>query len=222
MAIRAYDEMYVDCAQRVMGDMMDFAIVTLGIEAELFADVFMSSWVSLQLAAGNPAYIAGKNGCEVARIVLEESGIEWKDQDDAMYLDKSPEYWAGWILALYQWYSGLPYDRILGVIPIGQILNMYTPYHEMDPLRFVEAADEMMRRSGQKARLAVYRNMLGLSQSELAERSGVPIRQIQLFEQGKRSINKTQAETLLKLGRALHCDMEDLLEPEGEVDGRDE
>lgn len=212
MAIRAYDEEYLECAQRVMGDMMDFALVTLGIEAGLFADIFISSWVSVQLASGNPAYVAGKNGCEVARIVLEESGLEWEDQEDVMYLDKSPEYWAGWILALYQWHSGLPYDRILGIIPLENIIDMYEPYHEMDPAQFIEAADEQIVKSSSVTRLAFYRTRLGLSQSELALRSGVPLRQIQLFEQGQRSINKTQSETLLKLGKALQCSMEDLME----------
>jgi len=40
----------------------------------------------------------------------------------------------------------------------------------------------------------------------------VPLRQIQLFEQGQRDINKTAAVTLYKLSKALCCRMEDLLE----------
>lgn len=53
-----------------------------------------------------------------------------------------------------------------------------------------------------------------MTQSELAAEADVPLRQIQLFEQGQRDINKTSAITLLKLSKALHCKMEDLLEPE--------
>ena len=37
-------------------------------------------------------------------------------------------------------------------------------------------------------------------------------RQIQLFEQRQRDINKASAVTLLMLSRALHCRMEDLIE----------
>ena len=210
--IRAYAEEYLDCAQRVLGDMMDFALVTLGMDADLFEDIFVSSRVSVQLAAGNPAFVAGRNGCELARMVIEESGIEWNDHDDVMNIDKSPEFWAGWILAFYQWYSGMPYDRILNAIPIEDIINMYNPYHEMDPLQFVEAADRRLHSNESITRLARYRTQLGLSQSDLAERSGVPLRQIQLFEQRQRSINKTQAETLLRLGRALHCSMDEIME----------
>ena len=47
---------------------------------------------------------------------------------------------------------------------------------------------------------------------QLAEESGVPIRQIQLFEQRRRDINKTQLETAWKLARALACRIEDLAE----------
>ncbi|MGN1187535.1 MAG: helix-turn-helix domain-containing protein, partial [Lachnospiraceae bacterium] len=49
------------------------------------------------------------------------------------------------------------------------------------------------------------------SQRQLAEKSGVPLRQIQLFEQGQRDIHKTQGEALRQLARALHCKVEDLL-----------
>ena len=49
------------------------------------------------------------NGCELARLVLEETHTAFTDADDAMYLDKSPEYWAGWALAFYQWYSSLSF-----------------------------------------------------------------------------------------------------------------
>jgi transcriptional regulator with XRE-family HTH domain len=50
-----------------------------------------------------------------------------------------------------------------------------------------------------------------LSQRQLADASGVALRQIQLFEQGQRDIKKTQGETLKRLAQALHCDMEELL-----------
>lgn len=51
----------------------------------------------------------------------------------------------------------------------------------------------------------------GLSQSQLADASGVGVRQIQNYEQGTRDINKAAGETLYKLSRALGCKMEDLI-----------
>ena len=56
------------------------------------------------------------------------------------------------------------------------------------------------------------RTYAGLSQSALSKRSGVPLRQIQLFEQGQRDIKKTQGHTLYGLSRVLGCSMETLLE----------
>jgi len=54
-----------------------------------------------------------------------------------------------------------------------------------------------------------------LSQSQLAERSGVTLRSIQVYEQNHRDINKSQAIVLYKLSQALGCKIEDLLNIEG-------
>ena len=61
-------------------------------------------------------------------------------------------------------------------------------------------------------KLKMYREKAGLSQSQLADASGVNKRMLQYYEQGARDLNKTQAGTLLKLARALGCQMEDLLD----------
>ena len=45
-----------------------------------------------------------------------------------------------------------------------------------------------------------------------AEDANVPLRQIQLFEQCQRDINKTASETLFRISKTLCCRMEDLLE----------
>lgn len=54
--------------------------------------------------------------------------------------------------------------------------------------------------------------MSGLSQRELAELSGVSFRQIQLFEQKQRDINKTQVANVVRLAGVLGCRIEDLIE----------
>ena len=52
----------------------------------------------------------------------------------------------------------------------------------------------------------------GLSQAELAEQSGVNLRNIQMYEQRVNGIDKAQANILYKLSRVLGCNVEDLLE----------
>ena len=51
-----------------------------------------------------------------------------------------------------------------------------------------------------------------LTQAELAKRSGVSLRSIQMYEQHNKDINKASAETVLSLAKVLGCTMEDLLE----------
>lgn len=55
--------------------------------------------------------------------------------------------------------------------------------------------------------------MLGsCTQAELAKRSGVGLRSIQMYEQRNKNINKASAETLYRLSKVLGCMMEDLIE----------
>ena len=61
------------------------------------------------------------------------------------------------------------------------------------------------------SKLKQIREVKNLSQSKLAEISGVDIRNIQYYEQGYRDINKAQAVTLHKLAQALECKIEDIL-----------
>ena len=51
-----------------------------------------------------------------------------------------------------------------------------------------------------------------MSQSQLAESSGVNVRMIQHYEQGFKDINKASAITAYKLARALNTRIENLLE----------
>ena len=212
MEIRAYDEDYLSGAQYILGHAADFAIVTLGIAPDTFGNAFAVSDISKQFANGNPKYIAGINGCELARAVLNSAGVSFADAEDAMYLDKSPEYWAGWALAFYQWYRAVSFGEILDMVPFSKVINMYHPYHEMDILQFVDALDGIRNTLESPTRLRKMREINGYSQSELAEYSGVSVRQIQLFEQKQRDINKAAAETLLRLSKALNCKMEELIE----------
>ena len=212
MAIRAYSEEYVAGAQRNLGDAVDFAVMTLGLEPDVFGRVFAASDTARQFGSGNPRYVAGMNGCELARKVLTETNTPFADAEDARYIDKGPEYWAGWALAFYQWYSGESFMRILSAVPMEKIIAMYPVFHEMDLMQFVDRMREKMKEAYPRTNLRRRREISGLSQSELAAEADVPLRQIQLFEQRQRDINKTAAETLLRLSKALCCRMEDLME----------
>lgn len=210
--IRAYSEDYLVSAQKIMGDMFDYAGNTCQLCLDDFFDMFVVSDIAYQFQTGNPAYIAGKNGCEIAKEVIEKSGLGRIELPDEMHLDKSPEYWSGWALAYYQWYTCKPFRRIRKAISVGEILKMYPVFHEMDIMQFVEAMDKKFKKYYMETNLKRIRINAGLTQAELAELSEVPVRQIQLFEQRQRDINHTKAINVMRLGQILGCRMEDLLE----------
>ncbi len=212
MEIHAYSEEYLSDAQRILGDAVDFAVISLDLEPDVFGRTFAVSDSSKQCAIGNPRYVAGMNGCELARKVLIETHTPFTDTEDAMYIEKSPEFWSGWALAFYQWYSNCSFSEILDAVPLSKIIAMYPTFHEMDIMQFTRSIQDKMKKAYPGTRLRIRRETCGLSQSKLSTESGVPLRQIQLFEQRQRDINKTSAETLLCLSKALYCRMEDLME----------
>lgn len=95
---------------------------------------------------------------------------------------------------------------------ISKMQGMYPTLHEADITKFVGIMHEKMKAAYPETNLKRLRTLAGLSQSELARQSGVSLRQIQLFEQRQRDINRTQALNLLRLARVLCCRMEDLVE----------
>ena len=56
------------------------------------------------------------------------------------------------------------------------------------------------------------RTASGLSQSQLAQASGVALRMIQAYEQGTKDINRAEGLSIYHLAQALSCTVEDLLE----------
>ncbi len=216
MEIRAYSYEYLRWAQRILADAIDFAVNTCGLSLSEFEKCFLNSKVVLQFQNGNCKYVAGVTGCELFRLIAEENEIKLPPRDDIMYTEKSVEYWTGWALAFYQWYRAMTFAEILAKVSLETIATNYNKYHEMDIMQFVDYMDSSCLEKREFSMLRRLRKYNKLSQSELAKKSGVSIRQIQLFEQHQRDINKTQAETLYRLSDALNCDMKDLLERETE------
>ncbi len=179
MEIRAYSDLYLESAQSVIGHMFDFAINEVGFEPDEYAGIFANSAVAREIAKGNPKYVVGKTGPEIARIVIEKSGYSKEIPTDVMYIDRSPEYWGGWILAYYQWLRNVDFDYIFRAITFSKLLDMYPTYHEMDVTKFVETVDAKIQLFYNETPLKRYRELLKLSQKELSIRADVPLRQIQ-------------------------------------------
>lgn len=210
--INAYDRDYLYHSQKNFGHMIDFAVNTCDYDIDEFFNMFLASNVCRQFENGNPAYIAGKTGCELARLVVFEVKEEEIEKEDVMYLDKSPEFWLGWVLSYYAWLRNYKFKYIFNAVSAGDMIGMYDTMHEADITKFVYALDERLRRFYRQSNLRRLRAAAGLSQKELSERSGVNIRVIQGYEQRKRDINKAQFQAVLNLAAALGCEPVELVE----------
>ena len=210
--IHAYDKVYLDKARTALGRMLDFAVYDLKYDIEDFFVLFITSGIAARFEKGDYRVIVGMSGVELAYKVLELTKGEENRIKPQYSADRSEEYWAGWALAYYQWDTALSFEEIVRAVPMKRIVQMYSPYHEMDIRQFCDKMNERYRTAQPETNLKALRQRSGLSQRELSEQSGVPLRTIQQYEQRQKSINKAQSEYLLMLARALCCNMEDLLE----------
>ena len=106
----------------------------------------------------------------------------------------------------------MSFAEIVRYVPIKDIAALYQPYHEMDIRQFVDKMNIMYKAAKPETNLKFLRQKAGLSQRDLADLSGVPVRTIQQYEQRQKNINKAQAEYLVVLAKVLCCEVEDLME----------
>ena len=216
MMTSAYSELYLDDAMHNLGDMVEYAVCDLGFEPDEFFGWFLSSGVADRFEKGNPKYISGMSGYELAEVVLNTICVPHeKNEPSHLELEsKGREYWAGWILAYYQWRTGMRFeDMVKNGLSLSTALSMYI-LHEADESKFVEAADEIIIRNKAKrrTRLSKIRTSRGFTQRRLSEASGVTLRMIQLYEQRRNDINKAQVSVVISLANALGCRVEDLID----------
>lgn len=208
----AYDKIYLDRARTALGRMLDFAVYDLKYDIAVFFDYFILSGVGMRFERGDFTLIAGMSGVELAYEVLEQSNIEYERVRPNYTIDRSEEYWTGWALAYYQWETSLSFAEIVRNIPIRDIMALYSPYHEMDIRQFIDKMNKLYRAAKPETNLKHRRQSLGLTQRELSQLAGVPVRTIQQYEQRQKNINKAQAEYLVMLALALYCEVTDLME----------
>lgn len=210
--IHAYDRQYLEDAMRNLGEAFDYSVNDCKIEPDVFWDMFITGGLAEQFGSGVPKYIAGMSGTELVWEVMECSGWERELPEVEITYDYSPEYWGGWILAYYQWYTGRSFKNIRQYISMGEILKLYPTLHEAAEDKFVDTVNRMIRRKNPPTQLQILRKNSGYSQRTLAEKSGVTLRMIQQYEQRAKDINKAAAVNLVALAQTLGCKVEDLLE----------
>ncbi|MBQ2629704.1 MAG: helix-turn-helix transcriptional regulator [Kiritimatiellae bacterium] len=209
----AYPETLLPNARSQLADATDYAVVDLGVPIDEFFSLFAASDWARRIERGDRSTLLGISGIELAQNVLaEKTGArEFKTARESLRRTKA--YWTGWVLAYYQWKSNRTFREILRALPASTIEQMYGVYHEAPEERFAATADEILREKIPETRLKRVRSAYGCSQSRLSEMSGVGLRSIQMYEQRRKDINKAEAESVLRLARALGCEIEDIMEP---------
>ena len=201
--IRAYSEIYLNSVIHNLAALFDIAINAEGLEADSFADTFANSEIARGIESGTPDILVGKSATEMLMSIL---------QKDIVYtvvpVDRTPEYWAGWVLANAQWYLNRSFKEIFSVMPFSALVSMYHPYHEADEMKTVEV---IKARFPSVSALKTIRQKRKLTQEQLALLSGVNVRSIRSYEQGDNDISKAQGDTLQMLSKALDCAIEELL-----------
>ena len=212
MMTHAYQEIYLSKAQSVLGDAFDYAVNTCNISGNDFVKIFTASSVSKRMENGEPAYIAGKSGIEIVMEIVAETKNQELQIEPQEHFERSMEYWIGWAVAYYQWYSNRKYRDIFKVIAYEDLQKMYYTLHEADITKFVDIVDSKMKEYFSETNLKRIRTVYGFTQAELAERSGVSLRSIQMYEQRNKNINKASVDSMYSLAKALGCTVEDLIE----------
>lgn len=209
MEIRAYPAEYLNNAMVTMATMLDYAVNARHEHIDYYFQSFLLSPYARQFERGNPAFITGNTGVELYRLVKMDFSYP---QPVYVSIDRTPEFWAGKCLAYYQWYANRTFQEIVAVVSLSEMLGWYPTLHEADIMRYVDAMNQ--RLASRPTNLERLRKRAGLSQSMLAQLSGVSLRSIQIYEQRRNDIGKAQFNILHALSRTLGCTIYDLMDSE--------
>lgn len=209
--VSRYDEMYLEDAMRNLGEAFDYATNSCKMGADEFARLFVSTGYAECFMNGNPKYISGMSGTEMVMDLITSSGRLIEFPKPRVNYNYSCEYWAGWILAYYQWMTGKSYNDIFETVPMSEICKMYYPLHEAPEDKFVEVLNQRLEEGERISKLQRQRKIAGLSQSELSKKSGVNYRTLQQYESKAKDIGKASVKAVQALATALSCKVEDIV-----------
>ena len=208
----AYAEEYLDDAMQNLGEAFDYAADACKIDIEKFMQYFISGKYAEQFGNGNPKIISGMSGTELAINVISESGKSINFPEAQIEYDYSAEYWCGWILAYYQWYTKRSFKNIYNYISMAEVLKLYPTLHEAPEDKFVDTVNAIISDRIGTTALQAQRKKAGLTQAQLAEKANVNLRTLQQYELGAKKINKASFQTVMALCNALGCRAEDIIE----------
>lgn len=207
--MHAYNSIYLSKAAKVLGNMLHMAVLEQGFDGNEYLKLFIQSGIASEIESGNPVFIAGKSGCETFYDVISKT-TDFKIGDFVFEtFERSDVYWVGYVLAHYQWYSSRSFKEILEVVSYDDFMCLYKTMHEVDMQKVYEVLDEHFENRINK--LKEQRKKRGLTQEELSALSGVSMNTIRAYEQNAKDIKKGQLDIVMRLARALECEIGEIV-----------
>lgn len=211
--MNAYESFYLSEAKAHLGVCTDYLVNRCGIAADRVGGVYATSPVMKAFGRGEPSVVSGLSGVELGQRLYcglygREDAPDWTGDATG----RSCEYWGGWALAHFQWQWNVTFKWIFARTSLSSVLAKYAIYHEMDIARFLDDFMQELKATPVEPNLRRIRRARGYSQMELARKSGVNVRNIQLYEQRVQDINRASASALADLAQCLSCSIEDLME----------
>ena len=203
-----YSRLYLSKVASAVGNMLHDAANEFNMDGGDFLNRFIQSGIAGEIESGNPKYIAGKSGLELFLDVIGKTSGERVDVELIESYERSPEYWVGWMLTHYQWYSGRSFRSILDTVPYDELLRLYPTLHEAAVEKSYEVLDAHFE--SERSSLKIIRERSGMTQKELSEASGVSVNTIRAYEQRSKDITKAKSDIVIRLARALKCEVSEL------------
>ena len=118
---RAYSELYLNNAMNTLATMFDYAVNIINEDIDIAFKRFIDSGAATHFESGDPNLIAGKSGVELYWLFSKTSFNVFSGYQ---MLYRTPQFWLGWSLAYYQWYTGLSFEQIGRNLPPSRIIAM--------------------------------------------------------------------------------------------------
>lgn len=139
--VTAYDALYIDEVMEKFGYMCYCSEALFSVPLEKFFAKFLQSPLCRGIEEGNPHYLIGYSGKEMAELVLH------RRTDIKFYFDMESIFmWIGRSIALVQWYTRYPFKTILEMQPLSEWFHMFVTYHAVDESHLLKWADEVFIR----------------------------------------------------------------------------
>ncbi len=207
----AYNEIYLSDAMRNLGEMTEYAKDACDQSMDHTFRCFVISGYAERFGRGDPQVVAGISGTELYMSVMERCGVTGKWPGALIRYDTDESYWIGYIMAFAQWKMGISFRQLFSVIKSDDLHRIYPALHTVSDDRAFEGISELYRKRTLVTRLQTYRKLAGMTQSDLANASGVNLRTLQQYEIGGKSISKASADKVITMARVLNCRPEDLI-----------